>query len=86
MTDFGLAKLGLKLDDTMKTYCGTPEYLAPVIIEGKKYTKSVDWWALGCIFYEMLTGKHPFRRKRRDDMFESITKVRPFSSNTSRNL
>jgi len=60
MTDFGLSKEGLTTDERTNTFCGTPEYLAPEVLEGKEYNKAVDWWSLGTLIFEMLTGLPPF--------------------------
>lgn len=60
MTDFGLSKEGLESEDRTNTFCGTPEYLAPEVLDGKDYNKAVDWWSLGTLVFEMLTGLPPF--------------------------
>ena len=57
ITDFGFAKI---VDSRTYTLCGTPDYLAPEIILNKGHGKPVDWWALGVLIYEMLSGYPPF--------------------------
>ena len=64
LTDFGLSKILEEEDDKAYTICGTPQYLAPEILLRQGYDKMIDWWSLGCIMYEMLTGRLPFAIKR----------------------
>jgi serine/threonine protein kinase len=74
LTDFGLCKEGIKLKDTTATFCGTPEYLAPEVIQKKAYDRTVDWWCLGSVLYEMLFGLPPFYSKNQKEMYERILK------------
>ncbi|KAI9750238.1 MAG: AGC protein kinase Gad8 [Chaenotheca gracillima] len=72
LCDFGLCKLDMKDEDRTNTFCGTPEYLAPELLLGHGYTKTVDWWTLGVLLYEMLTGLPPFYDEHTNEMYRKI--------------
>jgi len=73
ITDFGLSKEGLvDPTSTTSTFCGTPEFLAPEVIKGMEYTKNVDWWSLGILLCEMMTGIPPFYSKSEEIMYDRI--------------
>lgn len=71
IADFGLSKKGV-VGDSVKSFCGTPEYLAPEVLKRKKYGKSVDWWSFGTLLYEMNCGLPPFYDRNRERMYKKI--------------
>ncbi|XP_069393243.1 serine/threonine-protein kinase Sgk2b [Paralichthys olivaceus] len=70
LTDFGLCKEGVAIGGIMHTFCGTPEYLAPEVLQGCPYSPAVDWWGLGTVLFEMLFGLPPFYSLSKAEMFE----------------
>jgi serine/threonine protein kinase len=70
LADFGLAKDGVK--DSVSgasSLCGTPEYLSPEILERRGHGTAVDWWGLGMVLFEMLTGLPPWYTTDRKKLF-----------------
>lgn len=72
LCDFGLCKLNMGDQEKTNTFCGTPEYLAPELLLGHGYTRAVDWWTLGVLLYEMLSGLPPFYSEDVNEMYRKI--------------
>ncbi|KNC49743.1 AGC protein kinase [Thecamonas trahens ATCC 50062] len=70
LADFGLSKEETDPTGRTGTLCGTPEYLAPEVLRGRKYNRAVDWWSFGTLVYEMFLGLPPF--------YEAVDKTRMF--------
>jgi serine/threonine protein kinase len=73
LTDFGLSKEGvLDVNKGAKSFCGSIAYLAPEMLRRVGHGKSVDWYLLGVLLYEMLVGSPPYFSGNKEELFHNI--------------
>ena len=77
LADFGMCKENISAEKLTKTFCGTPNFIAPEIIREQSYGFSVDWWTLGVLTYEMLLGRDPFHAEEQAELYIKIKRVEP---------
>ena len=61
LSDFGSAK---ELMSDTKSYAGSIYHMSPEMLRGESYGRHTDIWSLGCVIYEMYTGKSPFYKNK----------------------
>lgn len=74
LTDFGLSKVAVDDDDRCNSVLGTVDYMAPEVVEGKNYGMAVDYWSLGAIGHDLLTGSPPFGGNNHAKIQQNIVK------------
>ena len=78
LADYGLARLGSDDSGKKRSFAGTLEYMAPeTISKGGGATSAIDWWALGILLFEMVSGRTPFAAAKPRAIFENILRMEP---------
>ncbi|KAK6866584.1 Serine/threonine-protein kinase psk1, partial [Candida tropicalis] len=72
LTDFGLSKVSSDDDKKNHSMTGTAQYMAPEVLKGEPYDYSVDWWSLGCVAFDLLTGSPPFTGNNHKKIMDKI--------------
>jgi len=90
LTDFGLSKVGVMNNTQARSFCGSPAYLAPEMLRRQGHGKSVDWYLLGVLLYEMLVGIPPYYSNNKEQLYQNIQngalQLPKFLSNEARAL
>lgn len=76
LTDFGLSKVPVDEFDKCTSFMGTVEYMAPEVVAGKEYGMAVDWWGLGALGHDLLTGSPPFTGNNKAKVQQKILKAK----------
>jgi len=72
IADFGLCKEGIRADARSHSFCGSPAYLSPEMLAGTGHGQGTDWYGLGILIFEMLSGLPPFYCRDRAKMWHDI--------------
>ena len=72
ITDFGLSKENIKPLDRSYSFCGSPEYMSPEMLQGQGHGRQLDFYSLGALLYEMLTGLPPYYDSNRSKLYQNI--------------
>ena len=72
VADFGLARPNMTSEDEAYSFCGSPEYMAPEMLQQQGHTYALDYYCLGALFYELLTGLPPYYSRDTNQIFKSI--------------
>ena len=76
ITDFGFSNF-YREDSLLDTFCGSPCYMPPEMVQGIKYVgPKVDVWGLGIILYSLITGQLPFTGEDIKELYQNISKAR----------
>ena len=81
LTDFGLSREGINDKQIAKSFCGSIAYLAPEMLKRTGHGKSVDWYLLGVVFFEMLVGIPPYFSNSQEQIFKNIEKAELYIPN-----